>query len=546
VIYPGCLMNSPAADPGYGRPSGLGELFIHLVDRVVRAARKMKAMMFKGYQDKHFGQGVRSPQTILLAAIMVLLLSGCAAVGPDYVPVEPEAQARWHADLQGGLSADLLHPEILAHWWTTLNDPQLSSLEERAVKGNLDLKEAQARIREARALRGVSQANLFPTVNGGGTVTERRFSESSNTGERNTLYAAGFDAGWELDIFGGVRRSLEAAQADLEATQEGLHDVLVSLLAEVALNYVEVRTFQVRLEVIEANIKTLQESYELNQSRYQAGIIDELAVQQSLRLLETSRSQIPALETGMEAAKNRLAVLLGEQPGKLHGELAVKRPIPALPAIVAVGIPAETLRHRPDIRRAERFLAAQTARIGVATADLYPKFRLFGTIGLESISAGDFFKYSSRAWGFGPSVSWNIFDGGAIRQNIKVQTARQEQALIQYESAVLGAQEEVENVLVAYAKEQQRRESLIKAEAAAQRAALLAQDQYQAGLVDFNNVLDAQRALLVLQDEQARSQGSVISNLVRLYKALGGGWTSGQPATEQANQVAQDKKQAAR
>jgi len=519
---------------------------MHLVDRVVRAERKMKAIMFKGYRDKHLGQGVRSPQAILLAAIMVLTLVGCAAVGPDYIPVEPEAQARWHADLQGGLTADLLNPEILAHWWTTLNDPQLSSLEQRAVKGNLDLKEAQARIREARALRGISQANLFPTVNGGGTVTERRFSENSNTGERNTLYAAGFDAGWELDIFGGVRRSLEAAQADLEATQEGLHDVLVSLLAEVALNYVEVRTFQARLEVTEANIKTLQESYELNQSRYQAGIIDELAVQQSLRLLETSRSQIPALETGLEAAKNRLAVLLGEQPGKLHGELAVKRPIPALPAIVAVGIPAETLRHRPDIRRAERFLAAQTARIGVATADLYPKFRLFGTIGLESISAGDFFKYSSRAWGFGPSVSWNIFDGGAIRQNIKVQTARQEQALIQYESAVLGAQEEVENVLVAYAKEQDRRESLIKAEAAAQRAALLAQDQYKAGLVDFNNVLDAQRALLILQDEQARSEGSVTSNLVRLYKALGGGWTSVQPAADKANQVAQDKEQAAR
>ena len=546
MIYPGCLLNPPTADPGYGRPSGLGELFIDLVDRLVGVERKMKSMMFKGYQNKNLGQGVRSPQTILLAAIMVLLLSGCAAVGPDYVPVEPAAQARWHATLQGGLSADLLNPEILAHWWTTLNDAQLSSLEERAVKGNLDLKEAQARIREARALRGVSQANLFPTVNGGGTVTERRFSENSNTGERNTLYAAGFDAGWELDIFGGVRRSLEAAQADLEATQEGLHDVLVSLLAEVALNYLEVRTFQARLEVTGANIVTLQESYELNQSRYQAGIIDELAVQQSLRILESSRSQIPALETGLEAAKNRLTVLLGEQPGKLHGELTAKRPIPALPAIVAVGIPAETLRHRPDIRRAERFLAAQTARIGVATADLYPKFRLLGTIGLESISAGDFFKYSSRAWGFGPSVSWNIFDGGAIRQNIKVQTARQEQALIQYESAVLGALEEVENVLVAYAKEQQRRESLIKAEAAAQRATLLAQDQYQAGLVDFNNVLDAQRSLLILQDEKARSEGSVTSNLVRLYKALGGGWTSVQPAADQANQVAQDKKQAAR
>jgi multidrug efflux system outer membrane protein len=519
---------------------------MHLDNSAVWAEIKMKSIVCQGYQCKHSGQRVCCRRIILLAAIILLTLVGCAAVGPDYVPVEPKAGDEWHTDLQGGLTAHRLNPETLAYWWTTLADPELSSLEERAVKGNLDLKEAQARIREARALRGISKANLFPTVNAGGSVTEHRLSENSNTGERGTLYAAGFDAGWELDIFGGVRRSVEAAQAGLEATQENLHDVLVSLLAEVALNYVEVRTFQARLAVTEANIKTLQESYDLNQSRYQAGINDQLAVQESLRLLETSRSQIPFLETGLEAAKNRLAVLLGEQPGRLHGQLAAKGAIPAVPATVAVGIPAETLRHRPDIRRAERFLAAQTARIGVATADLYPKFRLFGTIGLESLAASDFFKYDSRTWGFGPSISWNIFDAGAIRQNIEVQTARQEQALIQYESVVLQALEEVENVLVAYAKEQQRRESLIKAEAAARQATQLAQDQYEAGLVNYNNVLDAQRALLILQDELAQSDGTVTSNLVRLYKALGGGWTSMKPAADQSSQVEEHKRQAAR
>jgi multidrug efflux system outer membrane protein len=505
----------------------------------------MKSIICEGYQFKHSGQGVCYRWISLVAAIMLLTLSGCAAVGPDYVPVEPKAEDAWHTDLQGGLTGRPLNPETLAHWWTTLDDSELSNLEERAVKGNLDLKDAQARIREARALRGINKANLFPTVNAGGSITEHRLSENSNTGERGSLYAAGFDAGWELDIFGGVRRSVEAAQANLEATQENLNNVLVSLLAEVALNYVEVRTFQARLAVTEANIKTLQESYELNQSRYQAGINDALAVQESLRLLETSRSQIPFLETGLEAAKNRLAVLLGEQPGKLHEQLAAKGAIPAVPASVAVGIPAETLRHRPDIRRAERFLAAQTARIGVATADLYPKFRLFGTIGLESLAVSEFFKYDSRTWGFGPSISWNIFDAGAIRQNIEVQTARQEQALIQYESAVLQALEEVENVLVAYAKEQQRRASLIKAEAAARQATQLAQDQYEAGLVNYNNVLDTQRALLILQDELAQSQGTVTSNLVRLYKALGGGWTPEKPAADQSSQMEQDKRQAA-
>jgi NodT family efflux transporter outer membrane factor (OMF) lipoprotein len=462
----------------------------------------------------------------LTAIVIGLILTGCAAVGPDYTPVKPDAPEQWHTELEGGLTAKELQPETLAHWWTTLKDLELESLVERAVKGNLDLKNARARIREARALRGISRAGLFPTIDATASGTKRRFSKNSGTGEEIELYSAGFDAGWELDIFGGVRRTVEAAQANLEATQEDLHDVLVSLLAEVALNYVEVRTFQARLAATESNIKTQQDTYELNLSRYQAGIINELALQESKRILESSRSQIPTLETKLEEAKNRLAVLLGEQPGKLHRELAEKQPIPTLPATVAVGIPAETLRHRPDIRRAERRLAAQTARIGVATADLYPKFRLDGTIGLESLSSGDFFSWASRTWSIGPGVSWKIFSGGAIRQNIKVQTALQEQALIQYESAVLKAQEEVENILVAYAKEQRRRESLARATTAAQRAALLVQDQYQVGLVDFNNVLDAQRALLIIQDELYQSEGAVTSNLVRLYKALGGGWTS--------------------
>lgn len=468
--------------------------------------------------------------SMLFVAVIVSGLTACSAVGPDYIRVKPDAPDEWHAELQGGLTTGTSKPETLARWWSTLNDAELDSLVVRAVKGNLDLKNARARIREARALRGISKAGLFPTLDANASATKRRSSENSGTGKESKFYTADFDAGWELDVFGGVRRSVEAAQASLEAAQEDLYNTLVSLLAEVALNYVEVRTFQARLAVTEDNIKTQQETYDLNQSRYQAGIIDELPVQQSLRILETSRSQIPALKTGLEAAKNRLAVLLGEQPGKLHQELAAKRPIPELPKTVVIGIPAETLRHRPDIRQAERNLAAQTARIGVATADLYPKFRLFGTIGLESLSSKDFFEWASRTWSIGPGVSWNIFDAGAIRQNIEVQTARQEQALIQYEAAVLRAQEEVENVLVAYAKEQIRRASLSKAATAAQRTALVAQDQYQAGLVDFNNVLDAQRSLLILQDELDQSNGAVITNLVRLYKALGGGWTSVEPA----------------
>ena len=484
----------------------------------------MRFILFNRYHHKPALGGNRFHFSILPAVVIGLVLSGCATVGPNYTKVEPDAPIKWHTELAGGLTTEGLQPETLAQWWSTLNDPELESLVERAIKGNLDLKSAHARIREARALRGISRASLFPTLDAGGSAARYRSSENSGTGKESKLYYAGFDAGWELDVFGGLRRSVEAAQADLEATREDLHDVMVSLLAEVALNYVEVRTCQARLAVTETNITSQEETYELNRSRYQAGIIDNLAVQQSLYNLENTRSKIPTLQTGLAAAKNRLAVLLGKKPGEVHQELAEKKPIPMLPVTVAVGVPAETLRNRPDIRLAERNLAAQTARIGMATADLYPKFRLMGTIGLESISTGDFLESASRTWGIGPGISWNIFHGSAIRQNIKVQTARQEQALIQYESTVLKALEEVENVLVAYAKEQRRRESLARATNAAKRAVLLARDQYQAGLVDFNNVLIAQRSLLSFQNELAQSEGAVISNLVRLYKALGGGW----------------------
>ena len=483
---------------------------------------------------------------VLLPAITALVIAGCAAVGPDYARVEPDAPQEWHTQLRGGLTADLPKPETLAQWWRALNDAELSSLEERAVKGNLDLKKALSRIHEARALRGISKADLFPTLDASASATNFRSSESSSSFEENKLYSAGFDAGWELDVFGGVRRSVEAAQANLEATQEDLYDVLVSLLAEVALNYVEVRTFQTALTVTETNIKSQEETYELNRSRYQAGIINELAVQQSLYNLERTRSLIPALQIGQEAAKNRIAVLLGKKPGAVHGELAERKPIPVPPVKVVVGVPAEAMRRRPDIRRAERNLAAQTARIGVATADLYPKFRLLGTMGLESVSTGNLFTAHSRTWSINSGVSWNIFQGGAIRQNIKVQSARQEQALIQYEYSILKAQEEVENVLVAYAKQQRRRQSLAAATAAAQTAVQLAQDQYRVGLVDFSNVLDAQRSLLSFQDQLAQSNGAVTSNLVRLYKALGGGWKSFEVNPDKPKNVTnrkQDKKQ---
>jgi len=461
-----------------------------------------------------------------LMIFAVLTLTGCAAVGPDYVPPESSAPPDWHTGLRQGLSGESMETRQMARWWSTLEDPVLSRLIEQAVSNNLDLKQAMARVREARARLGISESGLFPVLDAGGSASRSKSSENSGSGATRSFYAVGFDAGWEVDIFGGVRRSVEAAEADLDAGREDLRDVMVTLTAEVGLNYLDVRTTQQRLIAAEKNLAVQQESYHFIDWRYQAGLSNVLELQQARYNLENTRAQIPSLRSALEEAKNRLAVLTGAIPGTIHELLADARPVPGLPPTVAVGVPAETLRQRPDIRGAERRLAAQTARIGAATADLYPRFRLSGSIGLESLSSTDLFKSGSDAWSIVPAVSWNIFDAGAIRRNVEVQTAVQEQFLLAYEAAILGALEEVENALTAYAEEQFRREHLAAAVEAARLAEELAEQQYSVGLTDFTTVLDAQRSLLSFEDQLAQSEGTVTANLVRLYKALGGGWSS--------------------
>jgi len=467
-------------------------------------------------------------------SLAFLILAGCA-VGPNYVVPDSKAPANWHTPLQDGLISRTGDSQTLAAWWQTLEDPLLTSLIERMAAGNLDLKTAWAKVREARARRGLSQTDLFPTLTANGSTTHTDIRQnspqdtgtrSSNTTQTRDLYSAGFDAGWELDIFGGVRRSIEAADADVQANQEALRDVLVSLLAETALNYMEVRSAQTQLGVAESNLAIQQETYALTQLRYQAGLSDDLAVQQARSNLESTRSQIPSLRSGLEAAKNRLAVLTGAPPGALEKELAEPKPIPVPSPEIAVGVPAETLRQRPDVRQAERRLAAQTARIGVATADLYPKFSLSGSIGIEASSFGNLFSEYTRSLSFGPRITWKIFDAGAVRRNIEAQSAIRDQNLYQYESKILSALEEVENALTAYANEQIRRQSLLMATQAATAAADLAQKKYEVGLVDFQVVLDSQRSLLSAQNQLAQSEGTVVKNLITLYKSLGGGWTA--------------------
>jgi len=469
---------------------------------------------------------------------LLILLGGCVLVGPDYVPPEINASQNWQSAYEDIAQKGPVDSQTLASWWTTFNDPLLTRLIDRALADNLDLQSARARLREARARRGFSQASLFPTLDLSGAVTRSRGSGENS--KVNESYSAAVDAGWELDLFGGVRRSVEAADAELQASHADLQSVRVSTAAEVALNYVEVRTYQARLNYAEANLANLEDTFALTRDRAEAGLDDQLAVEQSRYNLENARSQLPTLRTGLQQAMNRLAVLSGQHPGALRQSLTARQPIPVASEQVAVGVPAEALRRRPDIRQAERNLAAQTARIGVAEAELYPKFRLSGSIGLEALSAGSLFNLDSRTYSYGPRVSWPIFDAGAIRNNIAVQSALQEQALARYQSTILGALEEVENALTSYAENQLRRQALQQAARAAKNAADIAQIKYAAGLINFSEVLDAQRSRLSFDDSLARSDGDVTISLVTLYKALGGGWTSMAEEQEQTKLSQQD------
>lgn len=475
--------------------------------------------------NKMFFFFLRNP-AVVPALLFFVLFAGCQPVGPDYTSPPFKTQDVWNTELRQGLTADSPSPEKLARWWKVFDDPVLTELISQTVDNNLDIKLAVAKIKESRARRGISRAGLFPVVDADGTVSKSKGSENAGSGSTRSHYAVGFDAGWEIDVFGGARRSIEASEAEFEASQENLKYVLVSLMSEVALNYLEFRTTQKRLAVAEKNIAIQQETFDITRWRCQAGLSNDLELQQARSNLASTRAQIPILRSSMEEARNRIAVLTGAVPGSMRQLLDQIRPIPTIPPVVAIGVPAETLRQRPDIRKAERDLAAQTARVGVATADLYPKFRLSGSIGLESLNSSTLFTSGSDTWGIIPGVSWNIFDAGAIRRNIQVQSAIQEQYLLTYEATVLSALEEIENALTLYAEEQVRHERLVEAVDAARQTQELATQQYNAGLTDFLEVLIAQRSLLSLDDQLAQSDGTVTANLVRLYKTLGGGWSS--------------------
>jgi len=462
-------------------------------------------------------------------ALVLVLLGGCS-VGPNYRQPKPETPGQWNSPLAGG---ETNRVSGITAWWKTFHDPLLNSLVNRAVKANLDLKIAEARVREARAQYRIAQAAFGPTLDANGSYAKQLQSKHQpiigaiplpSIPFENDVYQTGADAAWELDVFGGTRRAVEAGKAEVAAAEFGRRNALVILLGEVGRNYVETRGTQRRLAIANQNIKAQQEALDIARDRFKNGLTSDLDVQQAATLLATTQAAIPTLETYIQASSHRLDVLLGQQPGALWAELSKEAPIPTAPPKVPVGLPSELLCRRPDIQQAERQLAAANARIGVATADLFPKFSLTGMIGFQSVNTGDWFSPGSQFWTAGPTAQWRLFDSGRIRANIRVQNARQEQALANYEKVLLTSFEEVENALTAYAKEQVRHRSLEDAVKSSQDSLHLANQLYTKGLTNFINVLDAERSLYQTEDALAQSDKAVAQNLIALYKALGGGW----------------------
>ncbi len=468
-------------------------------------------------------QARRTPAALTIA-LAALCLAGCM-VGPDYRRPAVDTPPGWVGSVPPPVPP-AVDPALasLARWWALFDDPALVALVERSVQSNLDVKVAEARVRQARAAVQGAASFLWPTIGSSGSAQRSRTPGfQGNRGNITVLYQAGFDASWELDIFGGVRRNIEAAQADLAAADEARQDVLVTLTGEVAQTYIDLRSFQQRIAIARQNLEIQTRSARITRQRFQAGFVSGLDVANAEAQAATTAAAIPLLESAAQQSIYRLSILLGLNPADLLPELSSPRPIPLQPPVVPLGVPSELLQRRPDIRQAEAQLHAATARIGVVTAELFPRFTIGGSAGVTSSDLGSIGP-ANRFWSIGPTVSWNVFDAGRTRAAIEQQEAIGDETLLVYRQAVLNALQEVENALVASTKEQEHRDELVKAVASNRKALDLSMRLYTQGQTDFLNVIDAQRALTLTEDALATSTGTVLTDLVALYKALGGGW----------------------
>jgi len=461
---------------------------------------------------------------LITAVALSAATVGCM-VGPNYKKPDIGVHNAWTppATTQTSVVDEATPP---GDWWATLKDPELNSLVQRASGGNLNVRIAKSRIAEARAERSVAAGALLPSVGADGSYsfnhgTGPLFPAVTNDYQ---FYTTGFDAVWEADIFGGIRRSVEAAQADLEAEHDAERGAVVSLVAEVARNYVELRTTQQRTIIANANVRIQSETLDLAKRLNAAGIVDNLDITRAQAELDQTRSQLPVLDIQEKASIHQLGILLGESPEALEAELQTPGPIPSPPRRVRIGLPSQLLRRRPDVRQVERQLAAATAQIGVAEADLYPQVTLTGDFGVGAEDFGRMFTWSSRYIGAGPGVRWELFEGGRIIANIDAHKAIRQELLDQYKLTILTALRETADALVSFDRQQEQFNLLAQSLESTRESVRIARDHYANGTIDYLTLLDTERSLLAAQDAATVSQGDITLNLITLYKAIGGGW----------------------
>jgi len=464
-----------------------------------------------------------------LALALLLILSSAepllAQSKKQKIKKQPQVEVppAWTTEAEGLTSGTTQ----LREWWKNFHDPQLETLVGQALTANADLKIAAARVSEVRALRGVAKSARYPTVDQTDVVAGHRTilqTPNSSVAVEHGLFQVGFDANWELDFFGGVRNSVKAATAEVVVADESRRDVLVTVVAEVARNYIALRGFQKQLEVTRSNIDTQRDTRDLTAVRAKAGLATDLDVSRAEAQLASTEAAVPELEALITNTSHRLGILLGRTPGALLSELEKTQPIPAAPADAPTGLPSELLRRRPDIRRAEAAILVESAKLGVARSELYPKFELSGLVGRTATSPGGLTLGLGNFFFGGVGIRLPIFNGGRIRSNIRAQDARLDQAILQYEETVRESFAEVENSLTSYQREREQRAKFQQAFATNRRAVELARELYTAGLSDFLSVLEAEKELYRSEDELAQSEARVSTNLVALYKALGGGW----------------------
>ncbi len=487
--------------------------------------------------------------------VLLLLLAGCT-VGPDFERPNPWSPLSWFRTTPGEnaparLSMPVAEPVDVA-WWEVLHDPVLTGLMRRVANSNLDVRTAGIRLAESRAQRGVTAAGEYPTANGNASYTRERPSSKgvlgllggSDTGQTDSnglggrqggipstaplgafdLFQGGFDASWELDLWGRIRRQVESADASVEASTEARRQTLLTSLAELARNYVQLRGEQESERIVRSNLASAQQAVRLTNERAQGGLATDLDVANARAQLEATAANLPTLQQQEQQSINAISLLLGEPPGALGAELNGRKPVPPVPPQVPIGLPSELARRRPDIRQAEAQLHAATADIGAAQADFYPRLTLSGSFALQATQFRDLFSWDARTYGLGPSLTIPIFEGGRLRRTLELRRAQQQEAAINYQKVVLQAFHDVDNALIAYRADQLRRDRLAAQVTQSRRALGIANDRFRQGLSDFLEVLTAQRTVLGAEQDLANATTAVSTDLIALYKALGGGW----------------------